>query len=194
MEEQERPLNTFSRYLVLFVVSEIAIFVGVAVVCLVGGWNTLNDYATGLFIAGAVVIGIGGAIVMGSNRYTGDLTTRYIETVHEEDGKTRLHRYQRENESSRLFALKAFMIGIIPFVTSIGLSIVPMMRQFWVDQRPNYFSSRIIAVPRGRLYNRSAPFSMVIVESLNKSVSSASSRTPLCQTGTTASVNVSGPR
>ncbi|MFN8373879.1 MAG: hypothetical protein U0694_13515 [Anaerolineae bacterium] len=127
--EQERSIETFARFVVLFMVAEIAIFAGTAVVCWVGGWHTLNDYATGLFIAGALMMGIGGASVMGSNKYTGDLTIRYVETVSDEDGKSRQRRYQRENESSRLFALKAALIGIIPLLLGIALTIIPLVRR-----------------------------------------------------------------
>lgn len=126
---EDRPLETFGKFVTMFLITEVAIFVGIAIVCWFGGWRTLNDYATGLFIAGALVMGIGAFSVMGSNRYTGDLTTRYIETVSDEDGKTRQLRYQRESESSRVLALKAAIIGIIPLIMGIGLTIVPLLRR-----------------------------------------------------------------
>lgn len=127
--EQERPLNTFSKFMVMFFMMEFAIFGGVAAVCWLGSWHSLNDYATGLFITGALVMGIGGASVIGSSRYTGNLTIRYIETVSDEDGKTRARRHQHENESSRLFALKTFIIGIIPLIMGVWLTIAPLIRR-----------------------------------------------------------------
>ncbi len=129
MMDEDRPLQTFGKFVRLFAVSEAAIFLGVALICWLGGWRTLNDYATGLFIAGAIVMGIGAASVMGSNRYTGDVTIRYIETVSDEDGKTRQRRYQRENESSRVIALKTAIIGMLPLVVGIGLTLLPLLRR-----------------------------------------------------------------
>jgi hypothetical protein len=126
--EQQRDLNTLGKFVRTFAIWEIAIFGGVALICYFGGWRTWSDYATGLFIAGTVVMGIGAFSVMGTNRVTGDVTIRYIETVSDENMKQRNRRYFREMELSRILAFKSVFIGIVPFLVGIALTFLMLGR------------------------------------------------------------------
>ncbi|NWF68505.1 MAG: hypothetical protein HXY40_05415 [Chloroflexi bacterium] len=127
-DDTKRP-STLGQFLVLFAVSQAVIFGGLALLCWFNGWLKLTDYANGLFIIGALVMGIGAFSVMGSNAYTGNITYRYIETVSDEDLKSRTRRYQRDNENSRIIALKAAIIGLVPLLSGIALTFATLPRQ-----------------------------------------------------------------
>ena len=58
-----------------------ALIIITALVCWLGGWRTLNNYGTGLMIAGFGAIIIGGFTTFGGSQVARDPTYRYIQSV-----------------------------------------------------------------------------------------------------------------
>jgi hypothetical protein len=121
--ESQQSTRILPQFLQRFVVIELAIFGGVALLCLVGGALTPISYTNGLFMASVVVLAIAGIAGM-STRSRGDGMTRAIETMNPDMLKQRAEQTRGMSEAAGAFTMQTFLIGLVPMVASIFLSFV----------------------------------------------------------------------
>ena len=69
------------RYIRKILLVDLLAFILTALVCWLGGWRTLNNFGTGLMIAGFGAIVLGGFSALGGLGVARDPTYRYIQSV-----------------------------------------------------------------------------------------------------------------
>ena len=79
MTQRGRPSGAW-RFLRFVGLAELAIAAVAALVCLVGGWRTLGDYANGLAYAGLAVMALGGLRYFAGETGTADPHAEYRTT------------------------------------------------------------------------------------------------------------------
>jgi hypothetical protein len=111
MTQRKRPSGAW-RFLRFVGLGELTIAAVVALVCLVGGWRTLGDYANGLTYAGIVVMALGGLRYFASDTGTIDPGAGYHSTNLSEHHQ-RVQRGIAESDSAFVVMLKLGLVGLV---------------------------------------------------------------------------------
>jgi hypothetical protein len=100
------------RFLRCVALAELAIAAGGALVCLVGGWRTLGDYANSLTYAGLVVMASGGLRYVAGPTDTIDPLAGYHATQLGEHHQ-RVQRGIAESDRAFVVMLKLGLVGLV---------------------------------------------------------------------------------
>ena len=111
MTQRGRPSGAW-RFLRFVALAELAIAAVVALVCLVGGWRTLVDYANGLTYAGLAVMALGGLRYFASPTDTIDPLAGYHSTNLSEHHQ-RGQRGIAESDSAFVVMLELGLVGLV---------------------------------------------------------------------------------
>jgi hypothetical protein len=109
--QRKRPSGAW-RFLRFVGLAELTIAAVVVLVCLVGGWRTLGDYANGLTYAGIVVMALGGLRYFASDTGTIDPGAGYHSTNLSEHHQ-RVQRGIAESDSAFVVMLKLGLVGLV---------------------------------------------------------------------------------
>lgn len=118
MAQEDRP-QTWLGFLKRFALYQIIIFGIVTAFWWFGGWRTANDYANGLFIAGSLIIVFGVQRVFATQSLDRSFKVRYAETVGSDRIGGSSRRLLLESESNFAQAVRLFLIGLVPILTSL---------------------------------------------------------------------------
>jgi hypothetical protein len=110
-------LNTVRSLLLV----DLAIFITVGLVCLVGGWHTLHDYASGLAWAGALALVVGLSSLLGGWQMTRSAMYQYGQTAAEESAIERARSEFSGEHKSFGFLAKMSFVAVIAFLCAIGI-------------------------------------------------------------------------
>ncbi|MFN8373880.1 MAG: hypothetical protein U0694_13520 [Anaerolineae bacterium] len=109
----------------VFLLVEGVIFGGVALLCLLGGELTRLSYLNGLFLAGALIMGLGALVIFG-NRSRVHPASRAAENLNlnMELMKEHVRHAQAINEDIWSLGPLVALAGLLPIVASVALSLV----------------------------------------------------------------------
>ncbi len=109
---QRGASSTGWRFLRTLALVNLAIVVGVALVCWLGGWRTLADYANGLTYAGLVVMALGGLRYFVSDTGTIDPGAGY-HSINLSEHHKHVQRSMAESDSAFVVMLKLGLVGLV---------------------------------------------------------------------------------
>jgi type VI protein secretion system component VasK len=113
-------LNTVRSVLLL----DLAIFILVGLVCLVGGWHTLHDYASGLAWAGGVALVVGLSSILGGWEMTRSAMYQYGQTASEESASERVRRELSGEQQRFGFLAQMGFVAVVAFLCAIGIEVL----------------------------------------------------------------------
>ncbi|MBN1217851.1 MAG: hypothetical protein JXM69_02895 [Anaerolineae bacterium] len=118
-------LSLFGRFLAKVVLIVLVVFVAVSLVCWFFGWRTSQDYGNGLFLAGLLVMVIGGISFLGIMNRFGDPKYSYFQSVaSRRDFANRTRFMWGEFLESYSFILLTASVGMVLLVISFLIAIV----------------------------------------------------------------------
>jgi hypothetical protein len=77
----ETTRSTIWRYAIKISLVDLVVLLVTALVCWLGNFHTLNQYGTGLIIAGVVAVILGGISAFGGTQIARNPTYRYVQSV-----------------------------------------------------------------------------------------------------------------
>jgi TRAP-type C4-dicarboxylate transport system permease small subunit len=107
----------------LILIGDAAIFGGVGLVCLiVERWRSLYDYANGLVLVSAAVLGIAAYSAFGGWQQTSSFSYQYSSTINADDRVKRAEHAIKDRYGGVRFILQAALIAALPLVVAFLLS------------------------------------------------------------------------
>jgi hypothetical protein len=106
-------LHAAIRFLRSVLLIDLAMVALVAVVCLVGGWNSFYHFANGLLIAGLAALAFGVLGTLGGWGVTRGFLYRYAQTASQDSIAESTLRDQQETEHGLAFTVRMSLAGLL---------------------------------------------------------------------------------
>ena len=120
--DRRTQVRAFVRQLLLI---DLAIFGGVGIICLVGGWHTWTDYGNGLVLAVAALITVALFSALGGWQSTSGFRYQYAATAGPDDAHARAQQAMQDRNGGLGFVLYMLLVAILPVAVAflLGVSI-----------------------------------------------------------------------
>jgi len=103
---------------------EAAVIVGIAVLCLVAGWHSVNEIAMAYLVVGVLIFAIGPFSMMGGWGTTRNFTYLYGRSMDESSHLERLHQDQDEIGRSIGLVIPSVILGTITMVLAVAFQTI----------------------------------------------------------------------
>lgn len=103
---------------------EAAVIAGVAVLCLLAGWHSVNEIAMAYLVIGVLIFAIGPFSMMGGWGTTRNFTYLYGRSMDESSHLDRLHQDQDEIGRSIGLVIPSVILGTITMVLAVAFQTI----------------------------------------------------------------------
>jgi hypothetical protein len=115
--------SSIPRFLRIVVPMDLGIFVIVGLVCWFGGWRTAYQYGEGLFMAGALAIGLGFLSIVGNWRTTQSVGYQYSQSVGAQSLGERTGQTVKDIAQSYRFLIQMIVVSVAPIAVGVLIQI-----------------------------------------------------------------------